>query len=257
MTFSRAILRPPGRSFAQGLTTSGLGPPDLELAARQHRSYSEALRLCGLDVIQLPADDRYPDSTFVEDTAVLAGSGSIVTRPGAPTRRGETAAVRAALRLYFPLPASIHEPGTLDGGDVCQAGDIVLIGISERTNESGARQLAAWIEGLGLESRIVDVRETPGLLHLKSGISYLGDGRLAAVESLAGRPEFSGFMALVVPAGEEYAANCLRVNGYFLVAAGFPRFSAALRSLGPTVIELEMSEFRKMDGGLSCLSLRF
>lgn len=255
--FSRAIVRPPGRNFAEGLTTAGLGPPDLATALEQHRAYGKALRRCGLEVIELPPDEERPDSTFVEDTAVLVGSEAIITRPGAATRRDETADIRTALLPHFPRPTSIHAPGTLDGGDICDAGGIVLIGLSERTNEAGARQLAAWLEGLGVESRTVDIRGTPGILHLKSGIAFLGDGRLAVIEALAGRPELSGFEEVRVPAGEEYAANCFRVNGTSITPAGHPRFSAVLRSLGLPLLELEISEFRKMDGGLSCLSLRF
>lgn len=255
--FGRVIVRPPGRNFAEGLTTAGSGSPDLALAREQHRIYRDALRRCGLEVIELPPDDVYPDSTFVEDAAVIASSEAIITRPGAAVRRGETEAIRKALLPYFPRPASVHEPGTLDGGDVCEAGDTVLIGLSERTNTAGALQLSAWLEGLGLDSRIVDIRGTAGLLHLKSGIAFLGQGRLAVVEVLAGRPELSGFKEVGVPRDEEYAANCLRINQTFIVAAGHPRFSAVLHALGLPVIELEMSEFRKMDGGLSCLSLRF
>jgi dimethylargininase len=255
--FSRAIVRPPGRNFAEGLTTAGLGPPDLALALEQHRAYRGALRRCGLEVIELPPDEERPDSTFVEDTAVLTGFGAMITRPGAASRRDETAAIRTAILPHFPGPESIHAPGTLDGGDICDADGIVLIGLSERTNEAGASQLADWLDGRGVESRAVDIRNTPGILHLKSGIASLGEGRLAFIEALAGRPELSGFAEVRVPVGEGYAANCLRINDTFLVPAGFPRFSAALRSLGRTLIELEMSEFQKMDGGLSCLSLRF
>ena len=255
--FAKAIVRPPGGNFAAGLTTAGLGLPDLGLALAQHEAYRDALRQCGLEVIELPPDDRHPDSTFVEDAAVLVAPGAIIARPGAPVRRGETADIRTALLPYFPRPASIHAPGTLDGGDICDTGGIVLIGLSERTNEAGARQLAAWLEGLGLESRSIDIRGTSGTLHLKSGIASLGEGRLGVVEALSGRPELSGFEEIRVPAGEEYAANCLRINDAFLVPAGHPRFSAVLRSLGRPIIELEMSEFKKMDGGLSCLSLRF
>jgi dimethylargininase len=255
--FRRAIVRPPGRSFSQGLTTAGLGPPDLARALEQHRAYATALRRRGLEVIELPADEAHPDSTFVEDAAVLIGPEAMIARPGAPSRRDETTSIRAALRPFFPTPDSISEPGTLDGGDICEAGGVVFIGLSERTNEAGARQLAAWLERLGREGRIVDVRGAAGILHLKSGISFLGEGRLAIVEPLTGRPEFSGFEKVVVPAGEEYAANGLRINDVFVAPAGCPRWTAILRSLGRPVIELDMSEFRKMDGGLSCLSLRF
>jgi dimethylargininase len=255
--FSRAIVRPPGASFAEGLTTAGLGPPDLGLALEQHGAYREALRRSGLEVIELPPDDRHPDSTFVEDTAVLAPRGAILARPGAASRRGEVPAVRAALLPFFPLPASIHAPGTVDGGDVCEAGDVFFVGLSERTNEAGARQLSAWLESHGCEVRLVDIRGAAGLLHLKSGIAALGDRRLAVTEALVERPEFFAFGKVTVSRGEEYAANCLLINHTLIAPARFPRFSAALRALGYPLIELDMSEFRKMDGGLSCLSLRF
>lgn len=254
---SRAIVRPPGVNFAAGLTTAGLGPPNLDLALEQHQVYCDALRRCGLEVMDLPADDRDPDSTFVEDTAILTSRGAILARPGAASRRGEVASIETALLPFFPLPASIHPPGTVDGGDVCEAGKFFFIGLSSRTNEAGARQLFAWLEGLGYKVRMVDLRNEPGILHLKSGIASLGEGRLAVNEALSERPEFQRFKKVTIPAGEEYAANCLRVNDTLIVPAGFPGTLSALRGLGHLVIEIEMSEFRKMDGGLSCLSLRF
>ena len=255
--FHRAIVRPPGRSFAEGLTTAGLGPPDLARALGQHAAYREALRACGLEVIELPPDEAFPDSAFVEDAAVLTPRGAVITRPGAPSRAGEVAAVRAALLPYFPDPAAILPPGTLDGGDVCEAGPMYFIGISGRTNEAGAGQLADWLEGRGFSARLVDIRGGSGILHLKSGMAFLGDGRMALVAALRGRPEFEGFKTVEVPPGEEDAANCLALNGTRIAPSGRPRFSAALRSLGGPLIEIDMSEFRKMDGGLSCLSLRF
>jgi dimethylargininase len=257
VSFTRAIVRPPCANFADGLTTAGLGAPDLALARAQHEAYVRALEACGLAVTRLPADDRFPDSTFVEDTAVLARGLAVLCRPGAPSRAGEVAAIRAAVEAEFADVAAIEAPGTVDGGDVCEAGDHVFVGVSERTNEEGARQLAAFLATRGLTSSLVDVRGIPGLLHLKSGIAWLGERTLALSARFAEREEFAGWDLLRVPEGEDYAANAVLVNGRVLVAAGFPRLEAALRARGLAPLPLGMSEFRKLDGGLSCLSLRF
>lgn len=255
--FSRAIVRPPARRFAEGLTTAGLGAPDLAGALHQHEAYCRALEACGLALTRLAADDRFPDSTFVEDTAVLVPGLAVLTRPGAPSREGEVEAIRPALAAAFARMAEIRVPGTLDGGDICEAGEHVFLGVSHRTNGEGARQLAALLEGEGRTTAIVDVRTTTGILHLKSGIAWLGGRRLAVIEELAGHPAFAGWELLRVPAGEDYAANAVLVNGGLLVARGFPRFEALVRAAGLEPVALDMSEFRKMDGGLSCLSLRF
>lgn len=257
MMFTRALVRPPASTFADGLTTAGLGRPDLGLAVAQHEAYVKALEACGLSVTRLPADDRFPDSTFVEDTAVLARGLAVLCRPGAPSRAGEVDAIRPFLETVFPPPVTIEAPGTVDGGDVCEAGDHVFVGVSERTNEAGARQLAALLATRGLETTLVDVRGIPGLLHLKSGIAWLGGRTLALARPFVGRPEFATWDVLEVPDGEEYAANAVLVNGRVLVASGYPRFETALRALGLRTVALDMSEFRKLDGGLSCLSLRF
>jgi dimethylargininase len=257
MNFTRAIVRPPSATFADGLTSAGLGAPDLPVALAQHAAYVAALEACGLAVTTLPPDDRFPDSTFVEDTAVLARGLAVFCRPGAPTRSGEVESIRPAVEAAFPSSASIEAPGTVDGGDVCEAGDHVFIGISERTNEEGARQLAAHLLPRGLASTLVDVRGIPGLLHLKSGIAWLGGRTLALTEPIASRASFAGWTLLRVPAGEEYAANAVLVNGRVLLAAGFPLFEAAVKAFGLPTLPLAMSEFRKLDGGLSCLSLRF
>jgi len=257
VTFERAIVRPPGTTFADGLTTAGLGPPDLPRALAQHEAYVKALETCGLSVTRLPADDRFPDSTFVEDTAVLARGLAVLCRPGAPSRAGEVEAIRPAIAEHFSSPVVIEAPGTVDGGDVCEAGEHVFIGVSERTDEAGGRQLAAHLATRGLGTTLVDVRGIPGLLHLKSGIAWLGGRTLALARPFAGRPEFAGWDVLDVPDGEEYAANAVLVNGRVLVASGYPLFAAAVRALGLPVVALDLSEFRKLDGGLSCLSLRF
>jgi dimethylargininase len=254
---TRAIVRPPAANFAEGLTTSGLGAPDYERALKQHETYCAALAQCGLTVIRLAPDPAYPDSTFVEDTAILANRCAILTRPGALSRRGEVASMRRALANFFPNLTSIESPGTVDGGDVCEAGNHFFIGLSERTNEAGAQQLAELLAPFGYTCNFVDIRDESGLLHLKSGLAYLGDNRLVVAEALAGRAEFVGYELVIVNSAEEYVANCVRLNDHVLVAAGYPAFTGRLRGLGYQTIALEMTEFQKMDGGLSCLSLRF
>lgn len=293
--FTSAIVRLPAPNFSVGLTTSGLGVPNYERALEQHEAYCEALEQCGLTLIRLEADPNYPDSTFVEDTAVVttqimpsltvglrprvlrnpsvAEYCAVLARPGAPSRAGEVASIRKVLADFFPALSEIHSPGTLDGGDVCEAGNHFFIGVSFRTNEAGARQLAELLAPHGYTSSFVDIRKsgtgvlpvthaqdaraTPHVLHLKSGLAYLGDNRLVVTDALADRAEFNGYDLIRVNPDEEYAANCLRVNDHVLVAAGHPMFEGKLRELGYQTIALEMTEFQKMDGGLSCLSLRF
>lgn len=255
--FTQAIVCPPAANFAQGLTTLDLGAPDVALAREQHAHYCRALEECGLQLTRLPPDERYPDSTFVEDAAILTRSGAIVTLPGAPSRRGEVETIRQTLAHFYTELAAIRSPGVLDGGDICEAGDTVLIGVSARTNAEGADQLSRWLTRQGYTSACIDIRDTPGILHLKSGIAYLGDNRMVVIDALAEHPALQGFEHVRVAQEEAYAANCIRVNDRVLAPAGFPRLCTALRSLGYSVVELEMSEFQKMDGGLSCLSLRF
>jgi len=255
--FTRAIVRIPGSNFDSGLTSVSLGLPDFERVLEQHARYCEALVECGLAVTKLDADLRFPDSTFVEDTAVITARGAVLTRPGAESRAGEVDAIRTAVLRHFPKPLTIEAPGTVDGGDICEVEDHFFIGLSHRTNEEGARQLAAHLEGLGYTSSTIDVRGMTSILHLKSGISYIGDHNLVVMEEMAGNPQFSGFSLIKVGVDESYGANCVRVNDRVLVAAGFPNLTAELVADGFDPLVLEMSEFRKMDGGLSCLSLRF
>jgi dimethylargininase len=255
--FNRAIVRTPGLNFATGLTSVQLGIPHFASVLGQHARYCQALAECGLALITREADLRHPDSTFVEDTAIVTPRGAILTRPGHSSRAGEVDAIRPALRSFFPALPEIEPPGTVDGGDICEAENHFFIGLSQRTNEEGARQLADFLAGLRYTSSIIDVRAMTTILHLKSGISYIGDNTLVVMDEMAANPQFRGYELIGVAAEESYAANCVRVNDRVLVAAGYPGLTSELfaRSFDPLV--LEMSEFQKMDGGLSCLSLRF
>jgi dimethylargininase len=256
-SFSRAIVRPPGENFSSGLTTVDLGIPNHNRALAQHAAYCETLVSCGLTVTTLPPDDDYPDSTFVEDTAIITERGAIITNPGAHSRRGEIASVSSELSGWFDKLALIEAPGTVDGGDVCEAGDNFFIGISERTNEAGANQLREFLRKLDYSCECVDIRGVKGILHLKSGVSYLGANKLVVIDGLADREQFGRYELIKVHSSEEYSANCIAINGSVLIAAGFPILETQLCDLGFRTIALDMSEFQKMDGGLSCLSLRF
>jgi dimethylargininase len=255
--FKRAIVRPPAANFAEGLSTANLGKPEFKKALEQHVRYCAALEQCGLALTRLEPDERYPDSTFVEDVAVLTEHCAILTHPGAASRKGEVASIREPLARFYSKFQTITPPGTLDGGDICEAGRHVFIGVSERTNEAGARQLMSFLTEEGFTSELVDIHGVPGILHLKSGIAYLGDNRLVLIDALAGRAEFRGYEVVHVAPAEAYAANCVRVNDRVVLAAGFPKFEATVRGLGYPALALDVSEFQKMDGGLSCLSLRF
>ena len=255
--FTRAIVRPPALNFAQGLTSVDLGKPDHARALEQHARYCTALEQCGLTLTHLPADARFPDSTFVEDTAIVTDRCAILTRPGAASRAGEVAGIEPVLRKSFARVHAIAAPGTVDGGDVCQVEDHFFIGISERTNAEGAGQLAGILDGEGFTSTAIDIRGVDGILHLKSGISYLGDNRLALIDALADRAEFGGHTIVRIADAESYAANFLRINESVILSAGSPQFESRVRDFGYPVVALDMSEFRKMDGALSCLSLRF
>jgi dimethylargininase len=257
MRFEHAITRLPAESFASGLTSADEGAPVFDKALEQHGRYCEALRSCGLSVTLLPAAAQFPDSTFVEDTAILAERAAVITRPGAPSRLGEIELIKDAVLAHHPKISQIVEPGQVDGGDICQADEHFFIGISERTNAEGARQLAAILQAQGYTSTTIDIRGHGGLLHLKSGIAYLGKKRLVVAPALRALPQFRDYQLLPVVPAELYAANCVHINDHVLIPEGYPKIAAALQAWGYDLLALDVSEFRKMDGGLSCLSLRF
>jgi dimethylargininase len=255
--FKQAIVRLPGANFAQGLTTMQFGVPAYAAVLDQHARYCAALEQCGLTLVRLEADEEHPDSTFVEDTAILTEHCAILTRPGAPSREGEVARIAPTIARFYSRLHAIESPGTLDGGDICDADGHFFIGLSERTNAAGAQQLAHWLAQYGYTSVTVDIHGVSDILHLKSGLAYLGDKRLVVIDALADHPAFNGYTLVRIAPDEAYAANCVRVNDYVLLAAGYPAFQATLAGLGYALLALDMSEYKKMDGGLSCLSLRF
>ncbi len=252
MSYTRLIARLPGENFADGITTSNLGRPSYSLILAQHEAYLNALRSLGLEVILLPAEPDYPDAYFVEDPAIVTPQLAVLSRPGAPSRQGEERSLEAVLAKYRPLK-HIQPPGTLDGGDILEVGSHFFIGLSQRTNREGAAQLASILESTGCTSEYIPVQSG---LHLKSSLSWVGGRTLLLTKELADYPGFSGYDRIVLDPAEEYAANTLWVNGCLLMPAGFPETRASLSALGLPIHELNVSEVQKMDGGLTCMSLR-
>ncbi len=251
MQLTHALVRRPTSNFAAGLTTANLGSPDYTLALAQHQAYCTALRQAGLQVIEWEGDAQYPDSCFVEDTVVLTPHMAIITRPGAASRRGETLAIANYFAAFRQI-VHIEAPGTLDGGDVLQVGHTFFIGLSERTNEAGARQLAELVQREGFHTRLVPVH---GVLHLKTGLTAIDTRHFVGTSWFAEQlPDLEVF---VPPQEEWYAANSLPINDWLLVPSGFPSVRNFVTRLGKKTIEVPMSEFQKMDGGLTCLSLRW
>lgn len=252
--FTYAIVRKPSESIVHGITTAKLGVPDYKKTLRQHQGYVEALRACGLTIITLPATEAFPDSCFVEDTALLTRRCAIIARPGIPARQGEEEAMLALLPNYFEQIESIKSPGTIEPGDIMMVGDHFYIGLSKRTNAAGARQMISLLEAYGLSGSTIEMSE---MLHLKTGVSYLENNVLIACGEFLHEPIFSQFKLIAIDADEAYAANCVWVNGTVIVPEGFPKTRKKIEAAGYPVIPVDVTEFQKVDGGLSCLSLRF
>jgi dimethylargininase len=252
--FKHAIVRTPCPEMIHGITSSKLGKPDYALALNQHKEYVEALRSLGLEITVLEPDSRFPDSTFVEDVALCTFGLSVVTNPGAASRKGEQIDMEMVLGSFYDSIEHIEAPGTLEAGDVMMAGRHFYIGISDRTNHQGADQMIHILERYRMTGEKIEINQ---LLHLKSGMSYLEDNNLLVQNGSLNHPAFYKFRKIKTGADEDYAANSLWVNGTVLVPAGFPITRNNIEQAGYPNITLDVSEFEKLDGGLSCLSLRF
>lgn len=252
--FTHALVRRPTPQMGAGLTTQSLGAPDFERAWQQHHAYTEALRACGLTVQTLDGDAVFPDGHFVEDTAVIYGALTVITQPGAPERFGEAQSIGAALAHRNPV--YIQGAGRVDGGDVLFCMDRVLIGLSERTNRAGAEQLRDAL--LQYEpSLVVDFVPVRGVLHLKTGITELAPGVLLRSPLFETDYSFDFTKTCLLPVSEAHGANVLPINDSLLIMRGYPTVRAFAERHYENVIELDMSEFAKMDGSLTCLSLRY
>ena len=253
--FKHTIVRTPCKRVLEGITSAPeLGKPDYEKALQQHAAYIEALKQCGVDVTVLPPEEDYPDSCFVEDVAVLTGRVAIITNPGAPTRKGEVTSIVPVIEGFYENIERITAPGTLEGGDVMMVGERFYVGRSARTNAEGIRQFGEILAKYGYECIEVPLEK---VLHLKTGVNYIENNNLLVSGEFVDKPCFASYNRIEIPEAEAYAANCIWMNGTVIVPQGYPAVLSAVQAAGCPTIVCDTSEFRKIDGGLSCLSLRF
>jgi len=250
-----AIVRTPGRSIDKGISNSKtLGLPNYERVIIQHQSYIDALTKCGLDVLILEPCEEYPDSTFVEDVALITPNCTIITRPGASSRRGEVHQIEPVLKQKFNNIEKIEEPGTIEGGDIMMVGDHYFIGLSERTNLEGAKQIIQILNKYDMSGSTISLKN---VLHLKTGLSYLEENNLVVCGEFIDESSLERYNQIEIPEKESYAANCIWVNETVIIPLGYPTTKQRIKNSGYKVVETDVSEFQKLDGGLSCLSLRY
>ena len=253
--YQHAIVRIPCKNVLNGITSAPeLGKPDYEKALLQHAAYIKALEQCGVDVTVLPANEAYPDSCFVEDVAVVTKRCAIITNPGAASRNGETAGIIETIQAFYSDIEYIRAPGTLEGGDVMMVGDCFYVGRSARTNAEGIRQFGEILAKYGFSCVEVPLEK---VLHLKTGVNYIENNNMLVSGEFVDKECFAAFNHIVIPECEAYAANCIWMNGTVIVPAGYPSVLEAVQKAGYPTLTVDTSEFRKIDGGLSCLSLRF
>lgn len=253
--FTHTISRTPGKSCARGLRFNGQSDPDPDEFVAQHLTYIDVLKQAGVTPILLPALEAFPDSVFVEDAALCIGDHSILLRPGSPTRFGEAAAIEPDLNAVFATTTVLDGDGSVDGGDILLTDDVAFIGLSERTSTAGAESLRPLLEAHHYSVEIVNT--PPGVLHFKSDCSLLDSGTILATRRLAASGCFSRYRVIEAPTGEEEAVNLIRVNDMVIMRSGFPLTEAKLSDNGYQIVTINSDEAAKLDGGLSCMSLRF
>lgn len=247
----RAITREPGANYANCVSCHpARATISVERAREQHRAYCSLLENLGLEVIRMPRDDMNPDSCFVEDTAVVHGRRAFVCRPALESRRGEVDAVADVLKDYLELERA-RPPATVEGGDVIHFDDRLVSGVTQRTNRAGVRQMSDW---LGVR---VDTVEDESIVHLKSYATYIGRGTILASARFAHHPAFRGLDVIRVPDDETYAADALAIGDAVLMAAGRKASHELVRQAGFEVYPVDVGEFEKCDGAITCLSILF
>ena len=253
--FSHAITRRPAASITNGLRAQDIGTPDLEKMLAAHAHYVATLKETGAEVIELDPLDAFPDAVFVEDTALCLPQGAVLMRPGAPSRMGEVAEMAPTLRSVYEDVREIKGPGHIEGGDILVTGREVLVGRSDRTDAEGVEELRKIVTEWGHSLR--EVFTPPGVLHFKTDCSLLDAETILSTERLDVSGCFEGYRVVHVAEGEEAAANSIRFNQYVLCPAGFPKTAEKLDKAGYSVVQIDNTECAKLDGGMSCLSLRF
>jgi dimethylargininase len=252
--FSHAITRAPSSSIVDGLRAEDTGTPDIEIFRQHHRDYVAALKSTGAQVTELPALDAYPDSVFVEDAALCLAEVAIVMRPGAPSRLGEAAEMAPTLQSLYDDVLTIAGPGFIEGGDILVTEREILIGTSARTDTAGVEELRRAVSDWGYAVR--EVATPPDVLHFKTDCSLLDSETILSTKRLDRSGCFEGYKVIHTADGEEACANAIRFNDVVLLPAGFPKTADRLAQSGYNLRVIGNSEAAKVDGGMSCLSLR-
>ncbi len=255
ISFSHAVTRLPGVEIVNGLRAVDIGNPDLAAFRAHHADYVDALKSTGAAVTELDALAGYPDAVFVEDTALCLPDGAIAMRPGAETRQGEVPSMVEVLRGFYEEVLTIEAPARIEGGDILVTEREILVGLSDRTDRAGVAALQRLSERWGYTVRVVET--PPGVLHFKTDCSLLDEETVLSTGRLAASGCFKGYRIVETADGEEASANAIRFNDLVIMPAGFPRTAARLADSGYSVREVGNSEAAKLDGGMSCLSLRF
>jgi dimethylargininase len=245
----KALVREPGKNYCQCVSSH----PEkkllsLSLAREQHAIYCSTLRELGVEIISLPREDLHPDSCFVEDTAVIYKGKAMITRMGHESRRGEEKVIEEYLRELMPT-RRIEEPGTLEGGDVIHLPDLLISGVTQRTNLEGVNQVSDWLDVPVLTCQDMNI------VHLKSYATYLGEEMMVITEKYYNHPVFDEFNKIMIPEKEKYAANTLAIGKTVILPKGYEFTKQKIEQEGFEVITLEMNQFQRCEGALTCLSL--
>ncbi|HMO07609.1 MAG TPA: arginine deiminase family protein [Paracoccaceae bacterium] len=255
-TFTHAITRRPAPTATGGLRAVDTGAPDISVMLAHHADYVGALRATGAEVVELDPLPAFPDAQFVEDTALCLPEGAVLMRPGAPSRLGEVDAMAPHLARFYPVLARVTgKDAFIEGGDILMCEGEILAGRSARTNAAGIAELAGILDAWGW--RLREVETPPGVLHFKTDCSLIDAETILATPRLAASGCFAGYRVILTAEGEEAAANAIRFNAAVIVPAGFDRTAERIAQAGLPVVPVGNSECAKLDGGMSCLSLRF
>lgn len=254
MNFSKAIVRKPSINLAQGITQANLGLPDYAKACEQHQNYIRFLKQMNVEVIVLDALEQHPDATFVEDVAVLSEECAIITQPQEASRRAEIEGIAPVLSDFYQKIYHISAPGVLEGGDVLRIDNHFYVGLSRRTNHEGATQLKNILKEFGYTCSFIPLKR---LLHLKTGVSYIGENTLVMGDEIREIDLFRSYHRIELADQDAYCANLIKNADHLIIPDGYPNVLTRLKTEGFYVYSCPMSEFQKIDGGLTCLSLRF
>ena len=253
--FTDALLRLPASSVTEGLRAIDSGDPDITLFLSEHNDYANALQDAGVTTEILPSLPEFPDSVFIEDSALCLPKGAIALRPGAPSRTGESVVVNDTLKHYYENVETVADNGFIEGGDILLTDREILVGLSSRTDEAGFLNLKKIVEDWGYNIRML---QTPsGILHFKTACGILDGDTIFATRPMIDSGTLDGYQLIRVPEGEEAAANIIRVNNTVLVSDGYPKSAETISNAGYKVSIVPTSQAALLDGGLSCMSLRF